>query len=140
MSDENKVVSLVEYRNPDLPQKSNPALPDAVWARMQELGMVATEHLARLLTDPRFANFTVKDQMRVIETTFSRAYGSPDGSVRRHIHTTDDPEANKGYNAMRDMSKKASRRLPEFRPTDGELIEEAVLVRRQVRIDTGDED
>lgn len=126
MGDENKIVSLVEYREPSRPEKSNPAIPDRIWDRFQDLGEVATEHLARLLADPRFAHFSIKDQMRIIETTFQRAYGSPDGSVRRNLHVHMNPEDSKGFNALRDLSHRASRRLPEFksRPHDRETLED----------------
>jgi hypothetical protein len=114
MSDD-KVVSLAAYNPPPKPEKANPALPDHVWNRLQELGEIATEHLAKLLTDPRFKHFPIKDQMRVIETTMQRAYGSPDGSVRRNLHMHVNPEDNKGFNAMRELSHRAHRHLPEFR-------------------------
>lgn len=133
MSDNDKIVSLVEYRGPALtrPDKANPAIPDHIWDRFQNLGEVATEHLARLLTDPRFPNFAVKEQMRIIETTFARAYGSVDGSVRRHLHAHVNPEDDKGFNVLSDISKRAHRRLPEFRtPHGGETVDvEAVPVK-----------
>lgn len=119
MGDENNIVSLVEYREPGRPDKSNPAIPDRIWDKFQDLGEVATEHLARLLADPRFAHFSVKDQMRIIETTFARAYGSPDGAVRKNLHVHVNPEDSKGFNSMRELSHRASRRLPEFRPPHG---------------------
>lgn len=132
MNDESDNFSVAEYLGPSLsevPEKANPALPDHVWERLQALGDVATLHLQRLLSDENFSKFSVKDQMRVIETTLQRAYGSPDGSVRRHLHVHTDPEGTKGFNALRDMSLKAQRRLPEFRsPHRGERIEEAVTV------------
>lgn len=129
MTDEdNKVVPFRDYQRPD---KANPAIPDHVWERFQDLGEVAAKHLARLLQDPKFEFFSIKDQMKIIDATFQRAYGSPDGSVRRHLHMhADDPEANKGFNVLRDMSKRAQRKLPEFRtPHDGEIIE-AVPVKK----------
>lgn len=126
MGDDNNIVKLVEYQAPSRPEKSNPAIPDRIWDRFQDLGEVATEHLARLLADPRFAHFSIKDQMRIIETTFQRAYGSPDGSVRRNLHVHVNPEDNKGFNALRELSHRASRRLPEFnrRPHDRESLED----------------
>lgn len=129
---EDDAFAVAEYLGPalsSLPEKANPALPDHVWQRLQELGDVATLHLQRILMDGNFRKFAIKDQMRVIETTLQRAYGSPDGSVRRHLHVHTDPEGTKGFNALRDMSLKAQRRLPEFRsPHRGEAIEEAVTV------------
>lgn len=129
MGGENKIVSLVEYREPSRPEKSNPAIPDRIWDRFQDMGEVASEHLARLLADPRFAHFSIKDQMRIIETTFARAYGSPDGAVRKNLHVHVNPEDSKGFNAMRELSHRASRRLPEFKsPHRGdELIEGEAL-------------
>ena len=115
MGDDNKIVSLVEYRAPGRPEKANPAIPDRIWDRFQDLGEVATEHLARLLSDPRFAHFSIKDQMRIIETTFQRAYGSPDGAVRKNLHVHMNPEDDKGFNALRELSHRASRRLPEYK-------------------------
>jgi hypothetical protein len=113
MSD-SKVVSLY---SPSVgrPEKANPALPDHIWDRFQDAGEAATAHLERLLSDPRFAHFEVKDQMRIIETTFQRAYGSPDGSVRRHLHVHANPEDNEGFNALRELSRQAQKSLPEFR-------------------------
>lgn len=125
MSEDNKIVSLVEYRGPGLkPDKANPAIPDHVWDRLQDLGDIATQHLHRLLTDPRFPNLSVKEQMSVINSVMNRSYGSVDGAVRRHIHVTADPEDNRGFNALRDLSKRAQRTLPEFRtPHDREVLD-----------------
>lgn len=128
MSDEEKkVVSLVQYRdsNSTVPDKANPALPDHIWEAFQGMGELATAHLARLLADKRFQHFSIKDQMRIIETTFQRAYGSPDGSVKRNIHIHTNPEDNTGFNILSSMSRQAKRKLPEFRsPTHRETLED----------------
>lgn len=130
MSDEkkNSVVKLEQYSpTVGMPEKSNPSVPDHVWTAFQHMGEMATAHLARLLSDPRFANFEVKEQMRIIETTLTRAYGSPDGSVRRHLHVHANPEDDEGFNALRALSRRANRSLPEFRqafPSVGEASED----------------
>jgi hypothetical protein len=118
--------SVVPYRSERLPEKANPALPDAVWEKLQNLGVHAVNHLERILTDPRFAHFSIKEQMKVIETTMNRAYGSVDGSVRRHLHVHTDPESEVGFNAMRDLSRVAGKKLPEFRSPsvqDAEVVQ-----------------
>lgn len=114
MTDDNVVV---QFRGPPLgsPEKSNPAVPDHVWKKFQELGDVAVKHLERMLNDPRFPNLSVKEQMRIIDTVFARAYGSPDGSVRRNLHVHVNPEDNEGFNALTSLSRRAQRELPEFR-------------------------
>lgn len=133
MSDDNDeltINNIVQFRGPPLrPEKANPSVPDHVWEKFQELGEVAAKHLESLLLDERFPNLTVKEQMRIIETTFARAYGSVDGSVRRNLHMHVNPEDNAGYNALTAMSRRAGRSLPEFRraigskSTDAETVE-----------------
>lgn len=123
--------NIVQFRGPPLrPEKSNPSVPDHVWEEFQKLGEVAAKHLRDLLTDERFPNLTVKEQMRIIETTFARAYGSVDGSVRRNLHMHVNPEDNAGFNALTSLSRRASRQLPEFRrrvtdskSTDADTVE-----------------
>lgn len=139
--DNKKVVALVEYRGPALvrPDKANPAIPDHIWERFQDMGEMAAEHLANLLKDERFPFFPIKDQMKIIDTTFQRAYGSPDGSVRRHLHMNADPEDEKGFNALRDMSRRAQRDYPEFRsPHSREAIDAETLPSRRRPSDGGD--
>jgi hypothetical protein len=80
---------------------------------LQQSGDLAAQHLLNLLSHKRFPNMAVKDQARMIELALSRAYGSPDGAVRKnvHVHIADDDKA---FNAMTELSKKAHRDLPEF--------------------------
>lgn len=118
MSDEGNVVPIRTNPSYELPEKVNPAIPDQVWERLQQLGDVASQHLMRLLLDPRFPNFDLKDQMKVIDTVFNRVYGSTDGSVRKNLHVHVDPESKAGFNMMRELSEHATSSLPEMRPTD----------------------
>lgn len=131
---------VVQFRGPPLrPEKANPSVPDHVWEKFQALGEVAAKHLESLLTDERFPNLTVKEQMRIIETTFARAYGSVDGSVRRHLHANVNPEDNEGFNALTSMSRRAARQLPEFRrrSTNADTIE-AVATHDPIDGETGE--
>lgn len=119
------IVPVVQYRGPPLqrPEKANPAVPDHIWDQFQDLGELAVGHMKRLLTDPRFPHLAIKDQTRVMDMALSRAYGSPDGSVRRNLHVhTDDPDSVKGFNVMQELSATAKKTLPEFRsPTRRDL-------------------
>jgi hypothetical protein len=103
-------------------------VPEHVWQKFQELGEVAAKHLESLLTDERFPNLQVKEQMRIIETTFARAYGSVDGSVRRNINVNVNPEDSESFNALTSMSRRASRQLPEFRRATSNTTDEAEVL------------
>jgi hypothetical protein len=120
---------VVQFRGPPLrPERANPAVPEHVWQKFQELGEVAAKHLESLLTDERFPNLQVKEQMRIIETTFARAYGSVDGSVRRNINVNVNPEDSESFNALTSMSRRASRQLPEFRRATSNTTDEAEVL------------
>jgi len=113
----------------EVPAKANPAIPDSVWKKFQELGDYATQHLERILKDPRFPALSIREQMRVLDTAFARAYGSTDGAVRRNLHVHVKEEETKGFNALRALSKQAGKQLPEFQkhsiPTGrAELLED----------------
>lgn len=113
--------------------KANPALPDHVFDKLQGLGEKAVEHLERLITDPRFVHFPIKEQMKIIDAVMLRAYGAPDGSVRRnvHFHTSEDAP---GTNALRGLANKARKDLPEFKSAGRrtrQSVQDAVIVEEE---------
>lgn len=119
--------NVIPYRGGTVvvPGKSNPSVPDHVWSILQQAGDIASQHLLNLLADKRFPALPVKEQARIIELALTRAYGSPDGAVRRNLHLHgkigEDDDGDKGVNSMQELARKVHRRLPEFIDRDSPL-------------------
>lgn len=111
------VNQLLPYRGETVPMPNRYAdtMPDHVWERIHTAGDLASEHLLRLLQNKGFSFLPIKDQVRIIELSLTRAYGGgAQISKHVHLHGKASDQAVKGVNALSELSRKATRQLPEF--------------------------
>lgn len=107
-------------RVPVIPDRANPSIPPIVWEILQEAGDVASQRLLDLISDDvKFSRLSTKDQIKLIEMAFNRAYGLPDSPMKKNVHLhLDKDDKGASVNMLDELAHKAMRQLPEFRSPD----------------------